>query len=366
MLITLRLLMLIEKELVRFKEKFDKELENFLSEKIREAEKVSPWALQFINNFEECVKGSSGKRIRPALMYFGYLASGGKNKAAIIRAAMSVELLHIAFLIQDDIIDRDALRHGKPTMHWAYKKYAEENLNLNKSESYHYGISQAICIADVGIEMAYKALADSSFANALKIKAISKLSKTVFNTAMGEMSDVLAENLPNVNEKQVLNILEYKTARYTIYGPFSIGLTLAGKSEKDISRLRDYAVPLGVAFQIRDDILGMFGDSAVTGKPVGADLKEGKKTLLIINALRKAMPKQKQIILKNLGNKGCSEKGLNEVREIIKETGSLDYSNRLAEKLAAESKKALHKLPLSGKNKMILSDIADYIVKRNK
>lgn len=358
--------MLIEKELVRFKERFDKELEVFLREKSKEAEKISPWASQFINNFERCVRGSSGKRLRPALMYFGYLASGGKNKAAIIRAAMSVEFLHISFLIQDDVMDRDALRHGKPTMHWAYKKYGEEKLNLNKNESYHYGISQAISISDVGFEMAYKILANSSFSNKLKLRAISKLSKTIFNTAMGQMSDVLAENLPNVLEKQTLNIMEYKTARYTIYGPFSIGLTLAGKSEKDIARLRDYAVPLGVAFQIRDDILGMFGDTFVTGKPVGADLKEGKKTLLIVRALHKATPKQKQIILSGLGNKDCSERCLNEVREIIKDTGSMDYSNHLAEKLAADSKKALHKLPLSGKNKMILADIADFIVKRNK
>lgn len=358
--------MLIEKELVRFKEKFDRELENFLSEKIEDAKNISPWALEFFKKFEKYAVGNGGKRIRPAMMYFGYLASGGKNKDAIIKAAMSVELLHIAFLIQDDIMDRDKLRHGKPTMHCVYGNYGRKSLHLSKSESYHYGISQAINFSDIGVGLTFSAMASASFSDKIKIRAVNKLSKTIFNTVMGQMSDVLAENLPEVGEKQVLNILEYKTARYTVYGPFSIGLTLAGKSEKDIARLRDYAVPLGVAFQIRDDILGMFGDTAVTGKPVGADLKEGKKTLLVIRALRRATPKQKQIILSGLGNKDCSEKSLNEIRQIIKDTGSLDYSNRLAEKLAAESKKALHKLPLSGKNKMILSAIADFIVKRNK
>ncbi len=358
--------MLIEKELVDFREKFDREAKIFLSEKIEEAQRVSSWALEFIKKYEKHIIENGGKRIRPALMYFGYLASGGKDKAAIIKAAMSVEFLHISFLIQDDIMDRDIVRHNQSTLHWSYKNEGEENLCLNKSESYHYGVSQAVSLSDIGVEMAYKVLADSSFRDKLKIRAIAKLSKTIFNTVMGQMSDVLAENLPEISEKQALNIMEYKTARYTIYGPLSIGLTLAGKSEKSIVRLRDYAVPLGVAFQIRDDILGMFGDTAVTGKPVGADLKEGKKTLLIVRALNKANGSQKRRLLECLGNKECSEKRLNEAREIIKETGSLDYSNHLAEKLAADSKKALNKLPLSGKNKRVLADIADFIVKRNK
>lgn len=354
----------IERELALFKKKFDEQLEFALEKKIRESRKISPWAVRFALDLRNYVM-SGGKRLRPALMYFGYLAAGGRNKNAIIPATMSVEFLHACFIIQDDIMDRDDLRHGRETMHRYYEVWAKKNLDLDRDNRYHFGVSQAICLGDVAFEMAYRALADSSFNERLKARALVKMSNIVSSTAMGQMSDVLAENLRFVSEKQVLNILEYKTARYTIFGPLLIGAILAGKSDKYCRMLCNYAVPLGIAFQIRDDILGMFGDKRITGKPVGADLKEGKMTLLIVETLKRCDPGQKDAILKQLGNHKCLRKNLEEARDIIRDTGALAYSETMAEKLATQSKLALEKLPFGRRDKKILSAIADFVIKRN-
>lgn len=357
--------MIIEQELKKFKIAFDVELEKYLDQKIVQARKISPWAVDFVKDLKKyMLAGGGGKRIRPALMYFGYLAFGGKKRKDMIKAAMSVEFLHACFLIQDDIIDRDNLRHGEKTMHFYYDRLARKNLNLNNAESYHYGISQAICSADIAFKMSFKALTEFSFEEKNKIKAIDKLCDMVFNTAVGEMSDALAENTKYVSEKQIISILEYKTARYSVEGPLHLGLIMAGADEKFLKYLTDFSIPLGIAFQIQDDILGVFGSSKETGKPVGADIREGKKTLLIAKALEKGSESQKKEIISSIGNPRISKKQIEKVRQIIIDTGSLDYSKKMAEKLVGQSRRALRQGKLSEKSQEFFSAVAEFMVKR--
>lgn len=359
--------MFIEQELKNFKIIFDSELTRFLDMKISKAQKVSPWAKNFAEDMKNyMMAGGGGKRIRPALAYFGYQALGGKNSEEMIKASMSVEFLHACFLIQDDIIDRDDLRHGEKTMHCRYGEWAKKHLNLSKAECHHYGISQAICSADIALEMAFYSLADSSFSEKLKMKAVSKLNRMIFRTAVGEMSDMLAEDTYRVREELVFNILEYKTARYTIEGPLHLGATMAGADDKVLKNLSDFSIPLGIAFQIQDDILGAFGSSKETGKPVGADIREGKKTFLIVRALEKGSQPQKKELRNVLGNHKASVKQIENARKIIIDTGSLDYSQKLAEKLVRDSRRALARSKISKKSKEFFFGVAEFMIKRSK
>jgi len=359
--------MIIEQELKKFKTVFDKEMEKIFDLKIVQAEKISPWAVGFVKDLKNyMVAGGGGKRIRPALMHFGYLALGGKKQKEMIKAAISVELLHACFLIQDDIVDRDNMRHGEKTMHCRYRGWARKNLKLNNIESYHYGISQAIISSDIAFEMAYRALAESSFEEKFKTKAANKLCDIVFGTAAGEMSDVLAENTKRVSENQVINVLEYKTARYTIEGPLHLGAIFAGAGEKVIKSLSDFSIPLGIAFQIQDDILGVFGSSKETGKPVGADIREGKKTLLIIKALEMGNKRQKKEIISALGNPRISPAQIEIVRQAIIDTGSLEYSKKLAEKFVRNACLSLERSKLSKESKEFFFAVAEFMIKRDR
>lgn len=359
--------MFVDRELKKFKTVFDREMSRFLDIKIREAGKISPWAARFTEDLKSYMTaGGGGKRLRPALMHFGYLALGGKNKKAIIKAAMSTEFLHACFLIQDDIIDRDDLRHGEKTMHHRYKEWAKNNLNLDDAECHHYGISQAICLSDIALESALSALSEAAFSDKFKMEAINKLNSMVFGTAVGEMSDMLAEDISRVNEGRVINILEYKTARYTVEGPLHLGAIMAGADEKILKSLSDFSIPLGIAFQIQDDILGVFGSSRETGKPVGADIREGKKTLLIVKALEKGSAEQKKELHFALRNHKASAAQIEKARKIIIDTGSLEYSRKLAEKLADDSRRALARSKLNKKSKEFFAGVAEFMIRRSK
>ncbi len=359
--------MFIDRELKNFKISFDREIARFLDIKIREAGKISLWAARFTEDLKSYMTaGGGGKRLRPALMYFGYLALGGKNKKAIIRAAMSTEFLHACFLIQDAIIARADLRHGEKTMHYRYKEWAKNNLNLNDAECHHYGISQAICLSDIALGSAFSALSESFFLHKFKIKAINKLNSMVCGTAVGEMSDMLAEDISRVNEGRVINILEYKTARYTVEGPLHLGAILAGADKKTLKSLSDFSIPLGIAFQIQDDILGVFGSSKETGKPVGADIREGKKTLLIVKALEMGSAEQKKELRKALRNHKASAMQIEKARKIIIDTGSLEYSQKLAEKLVDASRRALARSKLNKKSEEFFASVAGFMIRRKK
>jgi len=160
----------------------------------------------------------------------------------------------------------------------------------------------------------------------------------------------------------------YKTGKYTYETPLHTGAILAGASDDDLKALTEYAIPGGIAFQIQDDILGMFGDEYKIGKPADSDLSEGKKTLLIVKAFEKGDSLQKKILNKNLGSPKISSKDLREVRQIIIDTGSLEYSKKIALNLVNKAKERLQKYSHSNwipEGREFLDGIADYMIKRD-
>lgn len=345
-----------------YKKRLDPLLKKYFAEKIKRAGEIDILGKQAVKMIADFTM-AGGKRIRPALVYYGYLAAGGKDSQDIVEASMAIELIHSFLLIHDDIIDRDEKRHGVSTLHERYKKIGCSF--ISEKENNHFGNSMAMVAGDMANAMANGIMFNAKLSPEIIIRALDKLQDIVYVTIPGEMLDVVLGNRGHATEKEILRMFEGKTSRYTFEGPLHLGCVLAGGDEKMLNALTKYSLPLGKAFQIRDDILGIFGDEKKTGKPVGSDLIEGKQTLLLVKALQKGSYGQRTTIKRYLGKKDLTARKLEEFREIVRSTGSLEYSRDLAEKFVREALKALREIEFKNKEAaFFLEGIARYIIKR--
>lgn len=300
--------------------------------------------------------------MRAALMYYGYVGAGGKEKEKILKTAVSIELIHIFLLIHDDVIDRDQKRHGMDTIHHIYSKLGKKlfcNLDYR-----HFGNSMGIVIGDIVAGLGNQIIFDSKFDSDLIMKALSKLQSIISLTAIGEAQDIYMEFKGKAAEAEILKMYENKTARYTMEGPLHLGALLAGAEEGMLKSLSAFAIPTGIAFQIQDDILGVFGSEKKMGKSVGADVKEGKQTILVSEARKNYDKSQKIIFERIFGNPNLIEKDLKEFQKIIIDTGALEYARKLSFKLVEEGKRELRKVEINQEAKNFLAGIADYLIKR--
>ncbi|HLD03172.1 MAG TPA: polyprenyl synthetase family protein [Candidatus Dojkabacteria bacterium] len=305
----------------------------------------------------------SGKRLRGAFTYFSYLMHGGTDKKEIMRITAVPELIQLFLLIHDDIIDEDDLRRGVTTMHKAYRDF--HRIVFKKRDSYHFGESIAICAGDIVSHLAFKTLAQSKFNPENLVKAAAAVHGHVIEVGYGEALDSFSEVMNNVKEDFILKMLALKTSKYTYEAPLHLGAILAGASDKDLQALTKYSLPGGTAFQIQDDILGMFGDEEKTGKPAYSDLAEGKQTILILRTMEKASPKGKALVVKSLGNPAVGNRRLEQVRQVIKDCGALDYAKEMAKKLVKVAKRNLIKYSSGkGEGREFLLGVADYMIDR--
>jgi len=351
----------IKQELKNFKEEFDFVLEKFFDVAIEEVKKEDELMTGAIKHIKK-ITMSGGKRLRPALMYYGYLGVGGRRKKEILQATVSVELIHTFLLIHDDIIDRDAKRHGVMTTHLKYKQL-HKRFSWNDNAD-HFGTSMAIIIGDMVAALGNQALYSSKFKAEILIKALYKLQKVVANTVIGEAKDVLISFKGRATEAEILDVCKLKTAKYTIESPLHLGAILGEADDNILEKLTKLAIPIGIAFQIQDDILGIFGSEEKIGKPVGSDISEGKQTILVSYAKKKANVKQKMILNKLLGKEKLTLAEIEKFRKIIISVGALNYAKKLAQDYIAESKKEIAKINLEKKSKDFLMGIADYMMER--
>ena len=346
-------------QLLRLRIKIDRQLGKFFDGKIKQAAPLPSFVGRAIGEIKNFAL-RDGKRFRPILFYFGYIAAGGKSREAALRSSIFIELIHDAILIHDDIIDRDTLRRGKPTMHERFK-----TLYRGKTaDAGQVGVSFGIMAGDMLLGYGYEALVSSKFSPVAKEGALKKLGSVLSYAATGEELDILYSARPKAGLRDILRVYEYKTARYTIEGPLHLGAILAGADEEFLKKLSRFAIPLGIVFQIQDDILGMFGDEKTTGKSASSDLKQGKQTILIFEARRRANKKQRRIIDRVLGNRNLTNHQTEEIRKIIRETKSLEYAEKLARKLVDRSKAAIKKSFLPRAAEDFLMRLADYVVSR--
>ncbi len=354
----------ISTELEGFKARIDPRIAAYFDSVIEQSRKEDA----LIEEALLAVKGlalAGGKRLRPAFMYYAYLACGGKDLDRMLTTSMAVEFLHLFLLVHDDIIDHDDMRHGIPTLHRQYAAIGKHH--FGETESDHFGVSIALIMGDMLMAFGNDILFRSGFPEKRVLQSLTRLQGIVSSTVIGQGQDIYMGYKKSSTESEIIRMYQNKTAKYTVEGPMHIGASLAGASEEVIRMFSRYAIPIGTAFQIRDDILGVFGAEEKLGKPVGSDIKEGKRTLLVSRALSEGTRVQGKA-LEGILLKGPSLSAADRevFREIIRETGSLRYCQAMVFRLVEEGRAAFRpkELGLERESSEFFFSIADYLGKR--
>lgn len=332
--------------------KIDKALFEILGRWEREITTIHPSFAPLAREFIASCKG--GKRLRGTLVLLGYELAGGKPDNEIYKIAAAYEIFHTAILVHDDIIDQSDLRRGKPSLYHALG-------------GDHYGISQAISLGDAGFFLALKIIAGSAFPDDLKNKAVRIFIDAMLDTAVGEMLDVVLPNKKNdVYEDDVVTVSRLKTARYSFASPLMVGATLAGATKNQLSRLEKFGESIGIAYQIQDDILGVFGDEKILGKSAISDMQEGKITLLFVHAKKHANKKQQEILNQYYGKKNISKSEAEKIRNIFMYTSSVDYTRRRVDFYTKNAKGTIQLITREIRFQKLLTDFTDFLVDRKK
>ncbi len=285
-----------------------------------------------------------GKRLRPYMVMKSCQLLGGKTTKAM-PAASAVEMIHNFTLVHDDIMDNDEMRHGVPTVH---KKY---------------GIPIAILAGDVLFSKAYQVISDSKLSGDAVTQLISRLAKACVDVCEGQLLDIrMAEQKKIPSQSEYITMIGKKTAALFDVS-CAMGAICATNKSKDIENLSAFGRNLGIAFQITDDLIGVMGDPKLTKKPVGNDLREGKKSLPILMAIKLSKGQDKRIILKSFGNTRATKKDLKKAVDAIRKVGIEENVRKQALKYAEKAEKAL--LCYSGPSKKELEALLDFVVKRS-
>ena len=344
------------------KEKLNKKLAEFNKKLVLEDNKIIKENLEYFSNLN-----SDGKLVRGCLVNLGYYLLKD-NREYSNDLALAYEIFQTAILVHDDIIDHDTLRRGKDTIHYAnYKKY--NKYSKDKEELTNFTNSIALCMGDYGLYSANKIISTAYAKDKNLAKILNYFNDTVLNTIKGELLDVVLP-FQSKNTKlskkyltdSIMDIYRLKTAHYTIIGPLSVGLILGGASEDKINEISNFAEKVGIAFQIQDDILGIYSDEI--GKVVGSDIKEFKQTILYayISGTR-----YKDELLKYYGKDKLNDKIVKRVRELFEISGALKYSADMMNKYYDESIEVLNSITWIEKDKKeILEGFVDYLRNRNK
>jgi len=306
---------------LKIKNKIEKELINYIQsiDKSCSLSKISPL---LFNNIKEFIS-REGKRVRPTLFIIGYLGFKKKPAPGLYRTALSLELLHDFMLVHDDIIDNSLTRRSKPSVHAVLNKY----LNSRKKLKFN-GEDLAIVVGDVIYAMAINAFLSVKEDMRRKEMALKKLTEAAFYTGSGEFIELIygMKSIDEITKEDIYKIYDLKTATYTFAAPLAMGATLAGAKESEVKKLFDYGIYLGRAFQIKDDILGIFSTQEGMGKSNLTDLQEGKKTILIWYAYNKSDDKNKSAIKRILSKNNVKTSDLLKIRKIISSAGTLEYA----------------------------------------
>ena len=289
---------------------------------------------------------SGGKRLRPAFCYWGWRGSGGTDIPEFFSAAASLELLQAGALIHDDVMDGSDTRRGQPAAHRGFEALHAGSGWRGSAEA--FGSGAAILLGDICLTWCDEMFQSSGLpAEALRRgRPVFDLMRT--EVMCGQYLDLLGQARGpspdgHAMVEAALRIVRYKSAKYTIERPLQLGAALAGS--ESVAALSAYGLPLGVAFQLRDDVLGVFGDPAQTGKPAGDDLREGKRTVLVALTLERATPTQAEVVESLLGDPGLDPAGVELLRSVIVDTGALDACEEMIDRYAAEASAALAAAP---------------------
>jgi geranylgeranyl diphosphate synthase, type I len=330
-------------------------LDDFLTEKRENA--VSSQAERLPNLLAEFITG--GKRIRPLLTVIGWVAAGGNgDRRPAVQVAASLEMFHAFTLIHDDIMDESDTRRGRRTAH---RQLSGDRLG---SQAEHFGVSAAILLGDLAFAWSDEILHRAALTPVQFAAVLSLIGEMRNEVMLGQYLDLRGTGALTDDVEATLTVSRYKTAKYTVERPLHIGAALAGADPAVMDACTAYALPLGEAFQLRDDLLGVYGDVTSTGKSRLDDLRAGKNTTLVSLALRTAGPKQAARLRGLIGNPRLDEAEAEQVREVFAETGAKDTVEAMIENRYRQSVEALKGAPFAAEALFALQDLARTATRR--
>ncbi len=314
----------------------------FLEKRHEEVRAVSEHAAPLVTALMALTRG--GKKVRPALARLGWQAAGGRGDA-VVELGVALELFQAAALVHDDVIDRSATRRGLPSAHMRFEALHRES--EFSGDHAHFGTTGAILSGDLSLAWASEAFFHAQATAMQDGVAINPLAASTFHrmhteVITGQYLDVLEEvRTPAETEADAVararGVLRYKAAKYSTEYPVVLGAALAGGSDALCRAFAAAALPVGEAFQLRDDLLGVFGDPETTGKPVGDDLREGKRTELIAYGLFRSSAQDSAELAQMLGDPELSERQVQRAREILLDAGAAEEVERSIEALTEQS-----------------------------
>jgi len=333
----------------KIKNKIEKELAAFIRhfDKTYALSRLCPLLFNSIKNFVL----RKGKRLRPFLFVVGYLGFAKGAAPGLYKTAISFELLHDFLLVHDDIIDKAAIRRGKPSMH----KMLNSSLERFKALKFN-GQDLAIIAGDIMYAMAIEAFLSIKENTQRKEKALRKFITAATYTGIGEFIELLAgaKDIERLTKEDIYRIYDYKTACYTFAYPLSCGAILAGAGQKEIERLYQYGMYLGRAFQIKDDILDMFSEESESGKSALTDLQEAKKTLLLWLAYKNSGRAHRLDIKRTLAKPKLNKKDLLKMRRLISASGALKEAMKEALLLLKKAQGTINSCRMRARYKALL------------
>jgi geranylgeranyl diphosphate synthase, type I len=299
---------------------------------------------------------SGGKRLRPAFCYWGYRGAGGPDNDEVVTAAASLELFQACAIVHDDVMDGSDTRRGQPAVHRRFAALHRSEGWLGDPET--FGTGAAILLGDLCLVWSDQMLSTCGLpADALR-RGHRVYDEMRTELMGGQYLDLLEQARGGGSVERALRVARYKSAKYTIERPLHLGAALAGAGQEVLDGYSGYGLPLGEAFQLRDDVLGVYGDPGETGKPAGDDLREGKRTALVAMALETASPAQSAVVRKYLGDPHLSEQGVAALRDVITDTGALGRVEDLVERLLSDALEALEAAPVEDHARAVLADLA--------
>jgi geranylgeranyl diphosphate synthase, type I len=297
-----------------------------------------------------------GKRLRPAFCYWGWRGAGGSDTEDIIGTAAALEWLHACALIHDDVMDGSWLRRGRPSVHCEFAAVHEAARWSGDAAS--FGRSAAILLGDLCLLWGDQMYCTAGMSELALARARARYDEMRVEPVLGQYLDLADQSRGSSSLDRAREVARYKSGKYTVERPLQLGGALAGGDSALLEGFSAYGGPLGEAFQLRDDVLGVFGDPTVTGKPVGDDLRDGKRTPLLLLSRERATPRERSLLDRSLGDRELSDETIHAIQTVVVDSGGLAAAEELIEQLTARSVGALTGLPVDVETHEFLQDIA--------
>jgi geranylgeranyl diphosphate synthase, type I len=363
-----------------FREAISAELTAFLAEQATVLESMGPELVPMQLMASQLLCG--GKRLRPAFCVWGYVAAAGRpdeiELRSLLTAAASLDVLHGSALVHDDVMDASDLRRGRPAAHRQFEALHANAGWLGDSE--FFGKAGAIILGDLLVMWSAQMLQAAGLDQTVLGRALPIVEAMRTEVTCGQYLDIVAQAHPLRQRAPAIDsvrpsielalddasrVVEYKAARYTVQRPAQIGAALGGGDDELYYALGAYGSPLGRAFQFRDDLLGVFGDPQLTGKPSGDDLREGKRTVLIAHAFAHAGAAGQKLLVQRLGDPGLTPEGIAELQRVIIESGAREAVEGMITEGYERAIRALQNADITEEGRAGLTSLAEAAVRRD-